>query len=77
VIERVDNPRDGRSYLLRITPKGEEVWAESRAAFEAMLERLEANLDLPPDDVRKVVRAFDGALRATLEQLRSPTAATR
>jgi DNA-binding MarR family transcriptional regulator len=76
VIERVANPRDGRSYLLQITPKGEAAWEESRAPFEPVLARLEGNLDVPPDDVRRVLRALDSALRATLEELRSPTAAT-
>jgi len=75
LIERVANPRDGRSYLLRITAKGEEEWAASRPPFEAMLERLDANLELPADEVRRVIRALDGALRATLEELRQPAPA--
>src|SRR4051812_21833321 len=76
VIERVANPRDGRSYLLQITPKGEDEWAASRPPFEGMLARLEANLELPPDEVRRVVRALDGAIRATLEEVRDPATAT-
>jgi DNA-binding MarR family transcriptional regulator len=72
MIERVANPRDGRSYLLRITPTGEAEWEGTRPPFEAMLDRLDGNLDMPPEDVRRVIRALDGALRTTLEELRNP-----
>ena len=71
VVERVPNPRDGRSYLLRITAEGERAWAASRPPFEAMLARLAANLERPEDEVRSLIRELDRAMRETLEEERA------
>ena len=71
VVERVPNPRDGRSYHLQITEEGERVWAASRPPFEAMLARIDANLDMPPEQVRAAIRSLDRALREALEEMRA------
>jgi MarR family 2-MHQ and catechol resistance regulon transcriptional repressor len=42
--ERIPNPDDGRSYLVRLTPAGEELLAEARPRFRALAEAVEAAL---------------------------------
>ncbi|HTS72670.1 MAG TPA: MarR family transcriptional regulator [Gaiellaceae bacterium] len=42
--ERVPNPEDRRSYLLRLTPAGARLLAEARPRFRALAEAVEARL---------------------------------
>ena len=42
--ERVANPEDRRSYLLRLTPAGARLLAEARPRFRALAEAVEARL---------------------------------
>lgn len=58
--ERVANPDDGRSYLLRLTAAGERLLGEARPAFRDYAEAVEGRLG--PDRV--------DSLRAALEELR-------
>jgi DNA-binding MarR family transcriptional regulator len=43
-VERVPNPDDGRSYLLRLTPAGERLLARARPMFRAHALAVEARL---------------------------------
>jgi DNA-binding MarR family transcriptional regulator len=43
-VERVANPEDGRSYLLRLTPTGERLLAWARPLFRARALAVEARL---------------------------------
>jgi DNA-binding MarR family transcriptional regulator len=58
--ERVPNPDDRRSYLIRLTPEGEQLLGEARPAFRDYAEAVEGRLGSEPV----------GSLRAALEQLR-------
>jgi DNA-binding MarR family transcriptional regulator len=42
--ERVPNPDDGRSFLIRLTPEGQRLLDEARPAFRAYAEAVEARL---------------------------------
>src|SRR6476660_8052946 len=58
--ERVPNPEDGRSFLIRLTPKGERLLDRARPAFRDYAEAVESRLG------RKRV----AALRTALVELR-------
>jgi len=42
--ERVPNPDDGRSFLMRLTPEGQRLLDEARPAFRTYAEAVEARL---------------------------------
>jgi DNA-binding MarR family transcriptional regulator len=63
-VERVPNPDDGRSYLIRLTDAGQALLADARPAFRDYAEAVEARLG---------GEAID-ALRTGLEQLRQALA---
>src|SRR5215472_2258679 len=63
--ERVPNPDDGRSYLIRLTKDGEGLLGEARPAFRDYAEAVEGRLG--PERVE--------ALRAALEDLRQAVTA--
>jgi DNA-binding MarR family transcriptional regulator len=63
--ERVPNPDDRRSYLIRLTDEGNRLLAEARPAFRDYAGAVEARLGSDPI----------GALRAGLEQLRDAISA--
>jgi DNA-binding MarR family transcriptional regulator len=42
--ERVDNPDDGRSFLIRLTPKGRRLLNQARPRFRRYAEGVEAHL---------------------------------
>ena len=58
--ERVPNPDDGRSYLIRLTEEGERLLGEARPAFRDYAEAVEGRLGAKRID----------ALRAGLDELR-------
>jgi DNA-binding MarR family transcriptional regulator len=63
--ERVPNPDDRRSYLIRLTKEGEGLLGEARPAFRDYAEAVEGRLG--PERV--------GSLRAALEELRDAVTA--
>jgi DNA-binding MarR family transcriptional regulator len=42
--ERIDNPADGRSYLVRLTPEGRSLLNKARPRFRSYAEAVEARL---------------------------------
>ena len=42
--ERIDNPSDGRSYLIRLTPDGRKLLNKARPRFRSYAEAVEARL---------------------------------
>ncbi len=66
---RVPNPRDGRSYLVELTPAGETAQRDTRRHFLEAARRMEAALELPADDVRAALHALDDAATRALENL--------
>jgi DNA-binding MarR family transcriptional regulator len=63
--ERIPNPADGRSYLIRLTDEGERLLGEARPAFREYAEAVEGRLG------SKRVEA----LRAALDELRQAVVA--
>jgi len=63
--ERVPNPDDGRSYLIRLSDEGNRLLAEARPAFRDYAEAVEGRLGSDPI----------ATLRAGLEQLRDAISA--
>lgn len=63
--ERVPNPDDGRSYLIRLTEEGQRLLGEARPMFRAYAEGVERRLGSDRVD----------ALRIGLEELRGAVAA--
>src|SRR6476659_5621659 len=63
--ERVPNPDDGRSHLIRLTDEGNRLLAEARPAFRDYAEAVEARLGSEPI----------GTLRGGLEELRDAISA--
>ncbi|HVR13762.1 MAG TPA: MarR family transcriptional regulator [Gaiellaceae bacterium] len=45
--ERIDNPSDGRSYLIRLTPNGRKLLNRARPRFRRYAEAVEARLGNP------------------------------
>jgi DNA-binding MarR family transcriptional regulator len=62
-VERIPNPRDGRSYMLTLTPEGRRVKVASGRALDIVLWELESRLE---GDVDELTSAF-GRLREAAE----------
>ena len=69
-VERVPNPDDGRSYLLRLTPAGERLLAWARPLFRARALAVEARLG---EERVAALRQALGELRDALERERQAT----
>jgi len=65
--ERIPNPEDGRSYLLRLTPSGERLLAFARPLFRARALAVEARLG--DERVAAVREALDELGRAIEREL--------
>jgi DNA-binding MarR family transcriptional regulator len=63
--ERVPNPDDGRSFLIRLTPEGQRLLDEARPVFRDYAEAVEARLG--SEDVESLTRAL-GALRDAIDE---------
>ena len=63
--ERVPNPDDGRSFLIRLTPEGQRLLDEARPAFRDYAEAVEARLG--PEQVVALEDAL-AALRAAVDE---------
>jgi DNA-binding MarR family transcriptional regulator len=62
-VERLPNPDDRRSQLLRLTEKGEEIWRAGWPAVDTTISDVEANLDQPLDEVHEAIQSLLAALR--------------
>ena len=71
--ERVPNPHDGRSFLIRLTPEGQRLLDEARPAFRDYAEAVEARLG--PEQVVELKDAL-AALRAAVDEELEARAAT-
>ena len=66
--ERVPNPDDGRSFLIRLTPKGQRLLELARPAFRDYAEAVEARLGPKRiDEVRAAMIELREAIDAELE----------
>jgi DNA-binding MarR family transcriptional regulator len=65
--ERVPNPADGRSFLIRLTAEGQRLLDEARPAFRAYAEAVEARLGEEQVDVLR--SGLESARQAIDEEL--------
>jgi DNA-binding MarR family transcriptional regulator len=67
-VERLPNPRDGRSHLVRLSPAGAERARAAQAPLRAALERLRPGADGdaaapgPAEDVARLLQALEAAV---------------
>ena len=59
---RVENPEDGRSYRLRLTPAGRAAHRAAGALFQPVLDQVEAALDEPARTVRATLQGLHRGL---------------
>jgi len=62
-VERLPNPEDGRSQLLRLTKKGERNWRAGWPAVDTTIRDVEANLERPLEEVHDSIEDLLEALR--------------
>jgi DNA-binding MarR family transcriptional regulator len=65
-VERISNPQDGRSFLLRLTPAGRDVWHRAASNLERAVTALEARLERPAAEIQQVLRELQAAFDAEL-----------
>jgi DNA-binding MarR family transcriptional regulator len=68
-VERVPHPSDGRSYLLRVTKRGEQRWRKGWTALDATIGEVSSRLRLPVEDVHESVWELIEALREASREL--------
>jgi DNA-binding MarR family transcriptional regulator len=61
--ERIPNPEDGRSHLVRLTQEGDARWRRGWPALQKTIQQISDNLDRPVDDVHDALEDLIGALR--------------
>lgn len=68
VVRRVENPSDGRSYLLELTEEGTRAFRAGGEGLRKALTALEAQLDRPAEEILDALEALDAALRRALDE---------
>ena len=71
---RIPNPSDGRSVRVVLTDRGRSVVRRVNPAFSNAQQLLEANLDLPVDEVRAVLVALGETIERASQALESGSA---
>lgn len=75
--ERIDNPADGRSYLVRLTAEGRSLLNKARPRFRSYAEAVEARLGSPKtEDLRRSLVELRQAIDDEVA-VRSPEPAAR
>lgn len=72
-VERISNPDDGRSYLLRLTRRGDAAWRRGWPALRATIRSIEDNTDAPIEDLHDAIEELIAALRASLQSVNTET----
>ena len=60
-VQRVENPRDGRSFHLRLTAKGRRAWEQASLNLWQMVKRIETHLDRPAAELQAALRDLESA----------------
>ena len=68
-VERLPNPDDGRSHVLRVTKRGDRRWRAGWPALQATVRDIERNLERPSDEVHDALEDLLSALRVTSRTL--------
>ena len=76
-LERVDNPDDGRSTLLALTPAGERAWREVLPGFLAALRAAEGRLAIPQVEAGRALTALYRRARERARRAAASAAASR
>ncbi len=61
--ERIPNPHDGRSFLVRLTQEGDARWRRGWPALQRTIEQISANLGRPVEEVHDGLEDLIEALR--------------
>jgi DNA-binding MarR family transcriptional regulator len=63
-VERVPNPADGRSHLVRLTAQGDARWRRGWPALQRSIAEISDALERPVDEVHDALEDLIAALRA-------------
>jgi DNA-binding MarR family transcriptional regulator len=66
LVERIPNPSDGRSTLLRLSAEGDAVWHAGWPALQRATLAIRDHLSAPEDDVRGALTSLEAALGEAL-----------
>jgi DNA-binding MarR family transcriptional regulator len=67
-VERIGNPQDRRSFLLRLTPAGRDVWHRAASNLHQAVIALEARLERPAAEIQQILRELQAAFDAELAE---------
>jgi hypothetical protein len=67
-VTRLDNPDDGRSFLLRLTPRGKSAWRAAGERLHKIVTSLEKRLDRPAAEIQEALLALQAAFDSELAQ---------
>ena len=68
-VERVANPGDGRSFLLRLSAEGRAAWGRAGENLHHIVVSIEARLDRPASEIQQVLFELQAAFDAELASL--------
>jgi len=71
-VERVTNPEDGRSFLLRLTPHGRQAWQRAGKNLRRAAGSLEARFARPATEIQDVLRELQEAFDLELAESEGP-----
>jgi DNA-binding MarR family transcriptional regulator len=71
-VERVTNPQDGRSFLLRLTPEGRQAWHRAGKGLRRAVDSLEARFARPAAEIQEVLRELQAAFDHELAESEEP-----
>jgi DNA-binding MarR family transcriptional regulator len=66
--ERIPNPEDGRSHLIRLTQEGDTRWRRGWPALQKTIEQISDNLSQPVEQVHDALEDLIEALRKASRQ---------
>jgi DNA-binding MarR family transcriptional regulator len=71
-VERVTNPQDGRSFLLRLTPEGRNAWRRAGDNLRRAVDSLGKRLARPAAEIQGVLRELQAAFDLELAESEEP-----
>ena len=76
-LRRVPNPQDGRSVLLKLTPKGRRIVQQAQAGFARAIASFRAELDVDEPELLRHLEAMSAALERAIGVDQKDRAAAR
>jgi len=67
--ERIPNPTDGRSHLVRLTEEGDARWRRGWPALQKTIQQISDTLDRPVDEVHDALEDLIEALRTASREV--------